>query len=542
MKFLKGSLALLLLAQTAGQLKADQPVAAETPIAPVAQVDHATVERLLRRLEEAESRIIEANRRIETLQDQLQDINDQVEPQIGQRVDQAPSPYLFTEDTKKEDGEKADKKKEDAELDKRLKKLEDDWKKSKEKPKESGPFKPTLKVFGRMHIDAIDWPTSTDGIGFLANPDPTDSNFGDDPENRVLFRRLRIGVGGELTETVFYKLEMEFANPNDPEFKDAYMGVQELPYLQTVILGNQKRPLGLDALNSSRYNIFMERPLVIQAVNPDERRFGLAAYGVNDDETMTWTNGVYMTEQMSQTGSINGDPNVGNVSINNRVTWLPWYDEASGGRGFLHLGLANMWANNDASNPPPSNANQARFSSRPELRSVSRWIDTGRIATANWWDSFGYEAWFNAGSFSMVSEAYATWVDRGAGDMVYFPGWYVYASYILTGEHHAIERDSATIARLKPFENFFLVPSRKCRGTGWGAWEVAARYSMLDLTDDDITGGHQQDVTLCLNWYWNPNTRITLNYVAGWVDQFGPIGGFTSGDFTGLGARFMIDY
>ena len=108
-------------------------------------------------------------------------------------------------------------------------------------------------------------------MNFLETDDPTEG-----PEDFIGFRRLRFGVAGDIYETMNYKIEMEFASPSDLAFKDAYLGWKHLPWLQTVLLGNQKRPYGLDHLNSSRYNVFMERPFHVEAYNQDARRLGVA--------------------------------------------------------------------------------------------------------------------------------------------------------------------------------------------------------------------------------------------------------------------------
>ncbi|MBN2326568.1 MAG: hypothetical protein JXR73_05385 [Candidatus Omnitrophica bacterium] len=64
--------------------------------------------------------------------------------------------------------------------------------------------------------------------------------------------------------------------------------------------------------------------------------------------------------------------------------------------------------------------------------------------------------------------------------------------------------------RVKPANNFSL------KNGGWGAWEIALRYSYMDLTDTPVltaTGGKLDDYTLGLNWHLNPNTRVMWNYV-----------------------------
>ena len=61
-----------------------------------------------------------------------------------------------------------------------------------------------------------------------------------------------------------------------------------------------------------------------------------------------------------------------------------------------------------------------------------------------------------------------------------------------------------TIQPAKPF---------KAHGDGWGAWEIAARYSALDLNDEEVDGGDIRDITVGLNWYPNSYVRLLANYV-----------------------------
>ena len=73
------------------------------------------------------------------------------------------------------------------------------------------------------------------------------------------------------------------------------------------------------------------------------------------------------------------------------------------------------------------------------------------------------------------------------------------------------DKKTGTIDRVIPKTNF---GSTEGKGrSGAGAWEVAARFSWLDLTDNGVKGGQIQDYTGGINWYWNPYTKMVFNYV-----------------------------
>ncbi len=72
----------------------------------------------------------------------------------------------------------------------------------------------------------------------------------------------------------------------------------------------------------------------------------------------------------------------------------------------------------------------------------------------------------------------------------------------------------------------FIPRSHFSRGGGWGAWEIAGRWSYLDVTDRTIIGGEMQNMTVGLNWYTNPYCKMAFNYIHSWA---------MSPDFTGMG-------
>ncbi len=387
---------------------------------------------------------------------------------------------------------------------------------------------PKMQFYGRIHLDYWAFPKVDQTIFPLE---------GGNPQDRVTFRRVRIGIKGDLNDNMFYKYEGEFAGGEDPSYRDVFIGFKHVPILQTVIIGNHKRPYGLDHLNSSRHNVFIERPFVVEALNQDSRRLGVSANGITEDLGWNWRYGVW-NQQLTQTGAGWVDDDY-QLEIAGRLARTAWYDESSGGRGYAHLAIAGSMGVVDGG--VGSENNQARYRTRPEARSSGRWLDTGRIAGADETAILGLESALNLGAFHINGEYMRAGVDRIAavGPDVEFDGGYVQASYLWTGEHHPWNRKTGTLDRLKPFENFFLARGRDDQTlSGWGAWETALRYSWANFNDSDVNGGDGTAWTLGVNWYWNAYARMQFNYINGEIES-GP-GGF--GDYEIFGARIMVDF
>ncbi len=424
--------------------------------------------------------------------------------------------------------------------------LSDDYAALKKRMKHlvsSGTSGSTMRVVGRIHLDHWGFPNSSPGINVFENNDPAIS-----PQDRIGFRRLRFGVRGDLWKTMVYRIEMEFAGGDESEFRDAFIGVKDLPILQTVLFGNQKRPYGLDHLNSSRYNVFIERPFVIESFNQDARRLGIQSYGVSEKQDWNWRYGVFNQRLIQDEGSYISDHY--QLEFAGRLANTFWYDKISDGRGYGHWALSGTIANPDANGGVNGrDTNEARFRHRPEARSVNRWLDTGIIDDAKNYGLLGVENVWNFGPLQFVGEYQNLWLGRSNNPDVRFHGGYAYVSYFLTGEHIPWDRKTGILGRVKPIENFFLVNTNKdgVRG-GWGAWQIAYRYSYADFTDDNIYGGIGRSHTLGFNWHWNPYARLQFNAIYGEIDShegFDATGaslGILSGNYTIVGTRLMVDF
>jgi phosphate-selective porin OprO/OprP len=200
-----------------------------------------------------------------------------------------------------------------------------------------------------------------------------------------------------------------------------------------------------------------------------------------------WTiNGGYFGNGLSDSDSVTSD----GTSIAGRFTFAPILTKSQ----VVHLGLAAEFRELD------SNSGY-RVRARPEsYANTARLIDTGVLADASKVNTIGLEAAALMGRFSMQGEYVTANISRDLGPEVNLDGGYIMASMFLSGGHRRYSKSNGT----------FRAP--KLNGKS-GAWEVAARYSTLNLQDQDATGGEETNLSLGLNWYVNPQIRLMFNAI-----------------------------
>jgi phosphate-selective porin OprO/OprP len=236
-------------------------------------------------------------------------------------------------------------------------------------------------------------------------------------------------------------------------------------------------------------------------------------------ERMTWGVGVF------RGGSDNGEISKGDGewAATARVTGLPSYSED--GKEYVHLGLSLSLRN-------PTDDTQT-ISSKPEANLAPAYVSA--TVAADDIGLVGAEAGWTHGPFTLSGEYTLAHVDApsGATSEPDFDGYYVQASYVLTGESRAYQKTTGAFGAVRPAENAFG------KEGGNGAWEVAARYSAIDLRDDGTDGGELTDVTLGLNWYLNSNTRVMMDYILADLD---PTAGAADGTTGILQFRVQFHY
>jgi phosphate-selective porin OprO/OprP len=317
---------------------------------------------------------------------------------------------------------------------------------------------------------------------------------------------------------VIWKSQIDFAGA-ELTLKDVYIGMKGLGCLGTAKVGNFKEPYSLEELASSKYITFMERAL--PSVFDSSRNFGLGFSNAILDERMTWATGVFAD---SNDGGeyFSGDAN---FNVSSRVTGLPLY--ADDGRQLIHLGFSGSYQVRDDTT--------VRARQRPEIHLAQRYVDTGDLQT----DGNGLIAAEIAGVFGPVhvsSEYKHAFINQVDGKDLDLYGAYVQAGWFLTGESRPYKKSAGTWSRVKP-KNPFDPDAGK-----WGAFEVASRFSYIDLNSHNANGGKERNVTVGLNWYLYSNVRLTANYVYADVRSTGDNLGNARGAVHGAQARAQIEF
>ena len=313
-------------------------------------------------------------------------------------------------------------------------------------------------------------------------------------------RRARMAWKAILWDDWYAEVDVDFSE-EATALKDAYIRYGNLfDGSGYVRVGNFRTPFGLEENTSSRYLLFMERSQGTDPFVPGRRMGAEVAYAsdmfriaggafgpdVEDFETNT--------DDQLEDGQ--GDMN---WSFAARATAAPLMD----GQKVLHVG--GSYAMMTPTFTDEDGVGTVRFRTRNETHvSNLKFVSTGKMKDAESYALFGGELAFAMDRLLVQGEymgATVTMCEDADMEDPSFTGMYGFASYFLTNDAHPYSVSLGEFTGVKP------------TGKG-GAWELAARYSMLNLTDEDaeILGGESTAMTFGVNWYPNPNLKFMVNY------------------------------
>lgn len=294
----------------------------------------------------------------------------------------------------------------------------------------------------------------------------------------------------------------------------------DIPFFRHSVMsiGKQKEPISMERLTGMVFLPWQERSIPADAFLPS-RNVGVVWNGSNPDRYTSWAFGAFNDwldsgEDFDESAS----------QWVGRITWAPLRsaDESN----LVHLGLGYRY----------SNAKQGfRYKSEPEFNKSPTFVDTAfgqqqPLLPADSMETWNLELSWRRGPFWLASEYFRTDIDSAELGNPSFDGYYVSASWVLTGEMREYNKKNGL---------FRSVPvARTVYQNGKGAWEVAARYSETDMVDGQIQGGEARVASLGVNWWLTPFFSLGVNYRYIWSELDG-LEGTSSGYMTRI--LLMLD-
>jgi phosphate-selective porin OprO/OprP len=373
--------------------------------------------------------------------------------------------------------------------------LEAYWKNGFRLRSADGAFE--LRIRGMIQADAAVM-IDDDEINEAFAAEAAAAGDGEKPDklqSGVEFRRTRLALEGRIYEKMEFEITYDFSD-SEVEAKDVFLAFLEVPLLGTVRIGHQHEPFSR-VQGSSGNRPFMEEGLQ-DSLAPDRNTGVRFIRGLRDERMVLSAGAYYDTDDTGASVEENA------YDLAARVCGLPWEDRESG--RLLHLGAAYLYRR------PPDDAFD--FGARPDAHLAETLIGRSDIPADAGHFSNG-EAALVAGPLTAFGEYIQADVDIAAGSNARLDGYSVAAAWLLTGETRGYDREEGKLGGVKPRRNF-----RDGAG-GWGAWEILARVSGLDLNDGAVREGRMIDYTAGLNWYLNPNVKWMFKYVFADADDLG---------------------
>src|SRR6266700_3103387 len=432
--------------------------------------------------------------------------------------------------------------------------------------------RPTICTADGLNCVAITGRIHFDGGGYDYHPN-TAATVPQRLDDGVNARRARIGLVGKFMGDWNFGIIYDFGGSSDGFASTASVGGAAVSFLPGGALSGLEnaylsytgiKPFGgklaieggimdlawtLDEASSSNDIPFMERAsagVIAQNIAAGDFRSTFGTRWYND----TFWAGAYVTGPT--TGAIHS---ASSVNPNGTTEQYGVVARAAGqivsGKDYsLHLGGDAEWLIQ-----PPHNlitgAQTLTLNDRPELRiDPTTLISTGALANVSGAQVYGVEAAGTYGPLFFQGEYYWFNVQRDAitglppigAPNVKFQGGYAEAAYVLTGESRAYNSAAASYGGVVPKNPFSLEG-------GWGAWEIAGRYSTMDLnnligTATGVAGGRQNVYTVALNWYINRNVRLMFDYLHGDISkQVSPTNfGDTGSKFDAFAMRTQVAF
>jgi phosphate-selective porin OprO/OprP len=381
------------------------------------------------------------------------------------------------------------------------------------------------------------------------------SAYGSDLSSGANFRRVYLGLQGKLFGDFSYNLNFDFGGSGGTEapghIQSVYLEYDGLaPF--AIRAGAYPAPANLEDSTASGDTIFLERNA------PSDLQRNLAGGDGRDAISLLYLGDrlfgafSYTGNKVQETGNIFGEQQ----SLLARGSYLFYSDPdvhwLVGANGTYVMHPAGLLARNTVfpstalangtaretfalSDPPELTVDENAFKLANTAALSANHVTQWGVETAgNFFNLYGQAGYYSFAvdrapeNFTVFSASATSGPALVAPHNDHFSGWYVQAAWTLTGEERTYNSATGAFAPPKPADPFDLEKG------GWGAFELAGRYSDLDLNDrtldpanvvtgwsgssktytyyNTVRGGDQRILTAALNWYPLSAVKLGLQY------------------------------
>jgi len=309
---------------------------------------------------------------------------------------------------------------------------------------------------------------------------------GEPADASVTLRRARLKYSRGFLNNWQLKLSADYSKDAGLEINDSYFTYKGWKTILLTI-GVDDPPFSLESVSDATGLTFMERSLAVQSLS--ERKAGGVTILKRTSSSILNADLVFFAPKRDDL------QDVGQALVLHYVHSPISFRN----RDNIHLGGSLSYRIN-------ANPDNTQFRSHPEIAvSDVYFVDTGTISGADKVIRTSLEASRVSGRLSWQSELLSTRVDRKGMPGVRFWGAYAYVSWFLTNDKRNY---------LEGYGKFGpLTPSKPLFKGGRGAFELAFRASYVDLSDKDVIGGEETNLSLGFNWYLNYNLRLMTNVI-----------------------------
>ena len=324
-----------------------------------------------------------------------------------------------------------------------------------------------------------------------------------------VLRRVRPILEGTLGRYIDYRIMPDFGQ-GQTVLQDLFLDVKFKPGAK-IRAGKFKIPFGLEQLQSESDILFVEKALPTLLV--PNRDTGVQVSGDLWKGSLNYAVGVF--NGAVDGGNLDIDDNNGK-DFASRIFARPFRNGKSAFLQNIGIGVAATVGNRRGGLTSPGVASYRTSGMATFFRYRSDGTLTGTTLGRGTQYRVSPQTYYYAGPFGLMAEYVLSSQDvrlSSNAATLRNQSWQASASYVLTGENASY---------------YGVVPraAREAGSGGWGAWEIAGRFSQLNMdgasfplfASPQASARRTREWAAGVNWYVNRNVKFVLNFDRAFFD------------------------